>query len=205
MKNKKLAKKLCSLALALALALCCLPATYAYENITVDFSFYNADVVIPKTEINVYDGIAEEYGYVVASVDHNGIAVDNATAFDAIVAAHKMYYGDSFTSETCTDYLSISSSFVTKAFGVNTSAFGLFVNDRVPHDGIYVDAYGGYTGYAFDTAEIESNDYISLYTYQDPYYAETFPAVESVSSWYRHIHSSMAFLSSRSFRFLTSS
>ncbi len=168
MKNTKLARTLCSLALVLALALCCLPAAFASENeISVDFSFYNGAVVIPKTEIKFYDGIAEEYGYEMSSTDHSGKAINSATVFDALVAAHKIYYGQAFTKETSKNYLEISYGFVTKAFGIKSSAWGMCINDKVSHDDVYVDAYGGYTGYSFDSAAINSDDYVSVYTYQD--------------------------------------
>ncbi len=159
---KNLAKKICSLALALALALCCLPAAFAAENkITVDFSFYNGAVVMPKTEIAVTDGIAETYGYTLSS--NSGV-----TVFDAIVAAHKAYYGDAFTTETADNYLSMSYGFMTKMFGISTSSIGFCVNDKVPHDGVYNEAYMGYTGCACDAAVIKNGDYVSTYTYKDP-------------------------------------
>lgn len=174
MKNRKFTKTLCSLVLALALALCCLPVAFAAENeITVDFSFYNGAVVIPKTEVTVYDGIAEEYGFTMSATDHNGVTIDGPTVFDAIVAAHKAYYGDDFTEETSGNYLSISYGFVTKAFGVKSSALGMCVNDVVPHDNVFVDAYNSYTGYSFDACVINEGDYVSIYTYQDKsYYAD---------------------------------
>ncbi len=153
--------KILSLVLALALALCCLPAAFAQEEeITIDFSFYDGTVVIPKSEFKVTDGIAEEYGYTLADTE-------NITVFDAIVAAHISLYGDKFTKETCGNYLEMSSSFITKAFGIPTASLGFFVNDKMPHDGVYNPDFYGYTGYACDTAAIKDNDYVSLFTYQD--------------------------------------
>lgn len=159
--------------LALAMALCCLPAAFAAEDeITISFSFFDGAVVIPKGELKVTDGIAEKYGYQLSEKDHNGNEINGITVFDAIVAAHESYYGSSFTAETSGDYLSMTGGFITKAFGKATSALGFCVNDAVPHDDIYIDAYGGYTGYSSDTALIKSNDYVSLYTYKDSYYAD---------------------------------
>lgn len=173
MKRKNFTAKLFSLLLALAFALCCLPAAYAAENeITVDFSFYDGDVVIPKTEIAVTDGIAEEYGYTISATDHNGNAVNGITVFDAVVAAHKAFYGDEFTAETAGSYLAFSYGYVTKAFGIPSSAFGMCVNDASPNDGIYNENYGGYTGYAYDTAVIKDGDYVSVYTYSDSWYGD---------------------------------
>lgn len=173
MKNRKLSAKICSLVLALALALCCLPTAIAAENeITVDFSFYDGAIVIPKSEITVYDGIAEEYGYEVQSADHNKIATDAPTVFDVIVAAHEAYYGDDFTKETAKNYLAMSGSFMTKAFGISTSNLGFCVNDKVANDGIYNESYYSYTSYSCDTAKISDGDYISFYTYKSSYWAD---------------------------------
>ncbi len=158
---KKLTKKLCSLALALALALCCLPSAFAAENeITVSFSFFNGAVVIPKSDIAVYDGIAEEYKYSLRGIE-------DISVFDAIVAAHKAYYGEEFTAETAGNYLEMSSGFITKAFGISSSSLGFFVNDEMPNDGIFNEAYNSYTGYSCDQAAITDGDYISFFTYQD--------------------------------------
>lgn len=136
---------------------------------TVDVSFilFDGEVIIPKTEIAVTDGTAELYGYDVAEYDHNGNAVEGATIFDAVVAMHKEYFGDAFTPETADDYLVINSSFITKAFGVNSSALGFFLNDRMPNDGIYNESYGSYTGLACDAAVISEDDLITFYFYQD--------------------------------------
>lgn len=158
---RKNAKKICSLALALAMALCCLPAAFAAESeITVSFSFYDGAVVIPKSDIAVYDGIAEEYGYALTNTE-------DITVFDAIVAAHKAYYGDEFTAETAGNYLAMSYGFMTKAFGLATSSLGFCVNDEVPHDGIFNEAYNSYTGYSCDQAAVADGDYVSFYTYKD--------------------------------------
>lgn len=163
---KRITAKICSLALALALALCCLPAAYAAENeITVSFSFYDGAVVIPKSDLTVYDGIAEEYGYSLRGAE--GI-----TVFDAVVAAHKAYYGDEFTSQTANNYLVMSSGFITKAFANSSASLGFFVNDKMPNDGIFNEAYNSYTGYACDQAIIAGNDYISFFTYKSSYWAD---------------------------------
>lgn len=179
MKRTNLAAKICSLVLALAMALCCLPAAFATEDeITVSFSFYDGAIVIPKTELTVTDGTAEKYGYTLSENDHNGNPVNGITVFDAIVAAHEAYYGEAFTADTCGDYLAATNGFLSKAFGKQTSALGFCVNDKVPNDGIYVDAYGAYTGYAADTAVISGGDYISVYTYQDSYYADYYVTLD---------------------------
>ena len=67
---------------------------------------------------------------------------------DAIVAAHKAYYGDEFTRSTAKNYLVMNSSFIMKSFGRNTSACGFTVNGTMPNDGIINPSYGTPTGYA---------------------------------------------------------
>ncbi len=157
---RKNAKKICSLALALAMALCCLPAAFAAENeITIDFSYYDGAVVVPKGMLEVYDGIAEEYGYELRGAEH-------ITVFDAIVAAHKSYYGEAFTKETAVNYLEMSYGFITKAFEAPSASLGFFVNDEMPNDGIFNEGYNSYTGYACDQAVLADGDYVSLFSYK---------------------------------------
>ncbi len=168
---RKHAKKTCSLVLALAMALCCLPAAFATENaITIDFGYYDGGVVIPKGELTVYDGIAEKYGYTLR--EDAGI-----TVFDALVAAHKAYYGEAFTAETAGDYLVMSNGFITTAFTVASASLGFFVNDEMPNDGIFNEGYNSYTGYACDQAIIAEGDYISFFTYKDPMWSDYYMVV----------------------------
>lgn len=139
----------------------------ADETITVNFSCTDSSVIIPRSELKVKDGLAEEYGYTVATADHNGKAIDDATFFDALVAAHKAYYGEAFTRETAQSYLVMSTSLITKAFGKSAAASGFVVNKVIPNDGILNPSYGSCTGYACDTAVIKSGDELTYYFYQD--------------------------------------
>ena len=67
------------------------------ETVSVTFSVSDGTIIIAPEALEVEAGIAKAYGYQVASVDHNGNRVEGATVMDAIVAAHKAYYGDEFT------------------------------------------------------------------------------------------------------------
>ncbi len=138
----------------------------ADETLTVNFNCNDSTVIIPRTELEVKDGLAEEYGYTVATTDHNGKAVEDATFFDALVAAHKAYYGEKFTKETAKDYLAMSTGYISKAFGKSATASGFIINKVIPNDGI-IGAYGTYTGYSADTAVIKNGDEITYYFYQD--------------------------------------
>ena len=164
-------KKLLSLMLALVMLVTLVPTVFASEKgTTVNFSASDGATIILKEKITVTDGLAEEYGFDVASADHNGNEIDEPTIFDAIVAAHISLYGEAFTPETAGNYLIMTYSFITKAFGRETATLGFFANDRMPNDGIYNEGYGSYTGLACDTAEIKENDEIVFFFYQDQFY-----------------------------------
>lgn len=172
-------KKIVSLILVSAMLLCIMPTAFAEgAGIAVDFAFYDGTVVMPKQELTVTDGIAEEYGYTLSEKDHSGKAVEGITVFDVIVAAHEKKYGDAFTAETAGNYLVMSSGFITKAFGVSASSLGFAVNNASPHDDVYVEAYAGYTGYACDTAVVESGDYVSMFKYLSSYWDDVYPSFD---------------------------
>jgi hypothetical protein len=169
-------KQLLSALLCVALLVCCAPLAFAaQDSATVMFWFANGDEIKTALELTVTDGTAESYGYTAATADHNGQAIETVSALDVVVAAHKEIYGDSFTAETANDYLSVSSGFMTKAFGIPTSNLGFTINDATPHDATYVEAYGGYTGYAIDTARVQDGDRVCLYTIQDSYWSDVLP------------------------------
>lgn len=169
----KKSKKILALVLSavmLMLTMSCVSLAADGEKVTVNLGVYDGNVILSPQSLTVEDGIAEEYGYEVAATDHNGTAVDEPTVFDALVAAHKAYYGDSFTKETSTDYLVMSGGFITKAFGRSASASGFTVNGRTPNDGVYNELYGSYTSYSCDAAELESGDSVTYFYYQDTEY-----------------------------------
>lgn len=150
------------------------------KTVSVTFSVSDGTIIIAPEALEVEAGIAKAYGYQVASVDHNGNRVEGATVMDAIVAAHKAYYGDEFTRSTAENYLDMSSSFIRKSFGRSTSACGFTVNGTMPNDGIINPSYGTPTGYACDTATIADGDSISYFFYQDTrYYSDMFAEFSS--------------------------
>ena len=160
--------KILSIVLAIALIFSVTQVVaFADEKVEINVYFVaSSDSIIVEPEIlTVYDGIAEDYGYTVSSVDHNSVPVNDVTVLDVLVAAHVEYYGSEFTSETATDYLSVSGGYLQKAFGASAFASGFTVNNKVPHDDIE-QAYG-YTGYASDTACVEDGDFVSFFFYQD--------------------------------------
>ncbi len=147
------------------------------DGATISFSAFDGSVIVPQTEMTFSDGLAEQYGYEVAKRNHLGGRVDSVTVFDVLVAVHKEYYGDAFTPETATDYLVMSNSFITKAFGKSASSSGFVVNDLTPNDGIINPAWGSYTGFACDTAELIDGDDLTYFFYQDTTYYMDYKAV----------------------------
>lgn len=152
------------------------------ETVSITFSVSDGTIIIAPETLEVEAGIAKAYGYQVASVDHNGNKVEGTTVMDAIVAAHKAYYGDDFTRGTAENYLVMNSSFIMKSFGRSTSVCGFLVNGTMPNDGIVNPSYGTPTGYACDTATIVDGDSISYYFYQDTrYYSDMYAEFNSDS------------------------
>ena len=152
------------------------------ESVSVTFSVSDGTIIISPETLEVEAGIAKAYGYQVASVDHNGNKIEGATVMDAIVTAHKAYYGDAFTRSTAENYLVMNYSFIMKSFGRSTSSCGFLVNKTMPNDGVINPSYGTPTGYACDTATIVDGDDISYYFYQDTkFYSDMYAEFDSDS------------------------
>ena len=181
MSVRKSSAAIISVILAAAVLLGCISTAFAAGDgsISVGISFYDGGFVIPKETVEVKDGIAEEYGYTVSEKDHNGKDVDYITVFDAVVALHKVYYGDKFTAETCKNYLNNSGSMITKMFGKSATSSGFTVNDVMPNDGIYNEKNHSYTGYVADTARIVNGDKVALFTYKDSYWGDYYTQFDS--------------------------
>ena len=143
------------------------PSAPLGESVSVSFCALDGEIIMPEEDFTVDDGLAEEYGYKVAKKDHNGEPISAVTVFDLIVAAHKAYYGDSFTPETAKDYLVMNNSFITKAFGKSASSSGFLVDGYMPNDGVINELFGTYTGYACDTARLKTGNKITYYFYRD--------------------------------------
>ncbi len=140
------------------------------DTITGTFSAFEGSVIMPKQSLNVYDGIAEEYGYTIPETNHNDETIDGITALDVLVAAHAAYYGDAFTADTASDYLVIKLSQIMFAFGQTATASSFAVNNECPHDDNYNESWYSYTGYSIDEAVIEDGDYMAYFFYQDTSY-----------------------------------
>ncbi len=172
--NTKLSEKIIAVltAFAMMVSFACVGAfadeVSAAETITAQVSFYDGEFKFAPLTVEVYDGIAEDYGFEVAGEDHNGNEIDYITVFDVLVAAHASLYGDDFSTE---DYIGFSSHYTSKIFGVSGS-ISYTVNDAQPNDGIYNELYGSYTGFSIDEAPVSDGDKVMFYTLQDSYWSD---------------------------------
>ncbi|MGI6217662.1 MAG: cadherin-like beta sandwich domain-containing protein, partial [Coriobacteriales bacterium] len=116
-------------------------------------------------EVTVTPGIAEEYGY---TNDSTYVGDTQVSALDVLVAEHKAYYGDAFTT-TSHDQLSVSSSgWIQLMFNTEpaVSGYTYFVNQANP---VGTD---GSTGLMVNQAVVSNGDYIDFVITPDDYYSE---------------------------------
>lgn len=166
-------KKTIAVFLTVLMLCCSLPfgVFAANDTIRVSFSAFDGEILMPKQTLTLTAQTAESYGFADETVDHNGEAIEGATALDVLVAAHEAYYGEAFTAETASDYLVISKGQIKLAFGKSATGSGFAVNNEAPHDDIYIEsAWGGYyTGYSVTEARIDDGDFMSYFFYQDTF------------------------------------
>lgn len=161
-------KKILSIIMALVLVFSCaaITASASGNNVNVEFSLYNKGFQIGAMKLVVKDGTAEEYGFTVSTKDKDDKPIDYVTVFDAIVAAHKEYYGDAFTKDTASDYITLRNGKLSKVFGKSTD-FGFSVNGKTPNDGVYNTLRNSYTSYDVDEAQIKDSDRVMGWFFSD--------------------------------------
>ena len=177
--KERLSRKILAMILSFAVVFSMMPAVVfaddtdnADSGVTIEFSAQkDGAFLFNRQQVNVTDGLAEEYGYTVASEDHNKVAVEEPTVFDAMVAVHKAKYGDNFTKETAKNYLDIAKSgMLSKAFGESATSTSFFVNGGMLNDGI--EGTYGTTGYMADTARLKTGANVEFWFYQDSYWGD---------------------------------
>ena len=121
----------------------------------------------PQFNTEVSSHLAESYGF------NDGI--EDVSALDVLVAAHKLVYDDAFSAENVEDYLVVSNNNVSKQFGVDNMDYfgGFFVNRCMQNDGTE-SLYGGWNGTLVGTAPITDGDLVEFFFYEDDYYGDTY-------------------------------
>ncbi len=144
----------------------CMPQSFAMDNIssvTVSFTAQadGAFLLAPQFDTQVSCDFAESFGYT--------DSVSGVSALDVLVMAHKIKYGDSFTAQSAPNYLTVpESGFISKLFGIQTSASGFIINGAFPHDGTM--SSWGYNGTTVTTHQIYDGDMAEFFIYQDAAY-----------------------------------
>lgn len=128
-------------------------------NITVRSQMNGAYLSGFGSPVYVSSAESERFGY--------SDSVTGVSALDALVAAHEMYFGDSFTPNTASVFLNVGSGgYITTVFGVETTANGFLINGAYPNDGTESE-WGGYNGTTVTTQQVYTGDVIDFYTYSD--------------------------------------
>lgn len=116
----------------------------------------------PAQSVEVSGDLAESYGFT-DSIP----AAEGVSAADVLVAANIAVYGSDFTKDTASTYLAWNGAgYVSKLFGIETTANGFLVNKAVPNDGTE-SSYGGYNGTTITTTKVNSGDVVDFFVYQD--------------------------------------
>lgn len=150
-----------ALALVLTLGLFPIGTLAAGEMVTIQVSGQRGfEYFYPQTELVVEAGMAQRYGY----QNSSSVAEGTVTALDALVAAHKQHYGDAFTKETATTYLTMKGPSPEMMF--QTAATGLFSGFSINHE-YPMDSRG--TGYTADNAPLSDGDVVDFFYYSTSY------------------------------------
>ncbi len=108
--------------------------------------------------LQVAGNLAESYGFT--------DSVEGVSTLDVLVKAHELVFGEDFTPQTASTYLSVGSTgWVSVAFG-STDSFGFFVNEGCPNDGT-ASATGGYNGTFITNTAVQDGDTVDFFLYQD--------------------------------------
>ena len=147
-----------------------------------------ARFMLPPAVLTVTPGTALKYGYENADENHkvggqtHGASADEVTPLDALLAAHEYLYGKGFEPE---DYLSSSSDYFTKMFGLDSDTGGFVfsvngispigplsdgyaINEQTLSDGdsvlfTRIDAFGDYSScFEADCQSVTSGDDVTV-------------------------------------------
>ena len=93
--------------------------------------------------------------------------MEGVSALDALVVSHELTFGDDFTPETAKDFLEVSSGFITKMYGTETSICGFYVNAGYPNDGTKAPSGPGYNGTTVVNTKLNDGDTVDFFFYAD--------------------------------------
>ena len=176
-------KRVLSLLMAFVMVISLLPATTraAETNeatVTVDFTAQagGAFLCAPQFGVEVSSREAENFGY-------TDSVTDGVSALDVLVKAHEIIYGANFQNSPNTYLVVPNTGFITTIFEEKTGNCGFTVNGATPHNDILVDnrySPGGknYTGYTVTQAEVEDDDSLEFFIYQDSYALDNYLQLE---------------------------
>lgn len=165
-------KRALSLLLSLIISISSIPTVFSLDtspseqtktaSVTLTAQIDGTFLCAPQFDIDVSADTAEKYGFT-DNVD-SGVSV-----LDALVALHKIKYGEAFTSETASNYIAVSSGgTASKSFGNSERFSGFVLNGAFPNDGTE-SQYGGYNGTVETTQEIKDGDTVEFFFYSDSY------------------------------------
>ena len=163
-------KRILSMLLVLVMLLSMLPfsafaeGTSVTASITMTAQAAGAFLCEPQFDLIVSSDLAEQLGYY-DEVD----PATSVSALDALVAAHYIIFEEAF-AQNPTDYLELSGSWLTKAFGQG-SPFGFWVNGTAASTGgLEYDPWS--FEYMINQAPIKNGDKVDFWLYQDPSYGD---------------------------------
>lgn len=175
MNKKKIAKRVTTLFMSLAVAVGCLgfipsngsevnAAEVETINVYISSQEDGAFLHVPR-HYAVNSDLAESYGY--------EDLVDGVSALDVLVKAHEEIFGKQYVKT----YLEVKKGSVKKFFSNGGSHFGFMIGGEQPHDGVAItDSWGtNYTGYHINQARVTEGQVVEFFKYRDTkYYSDNY-------------------------------
>ena len=131
----------------------------ASVSITATSQANGAFLLPPQIDLTVDEDVSESYGF--SDSVEGGVSV-----LDALIKLHEIKYGDSFTTATAGNYFAESGGYISKLFGIETSACGFVLNGGYPNDGTE-SPWGGYNGTTVLNQALCDGDVVEFFMYQD--------------------------------------
>lgn len=118
--------------------------------------------ILAPQSITVSEDASEKYGF-------TDLGEGKVSFLDVMITMNELTFGEEF-EQSPEEFLSVSEyGYITLAFGMDASTLMFSVNGITPNDGV-IGAYGTYTGYTADQAEVQDGDDCGVYFIQDTSY-----------------------------------